>query len=421
MSDADALPLSRRGFALGVGAAGLAASAEARHVPRLAYRGCGLDALVQNREWAGNGKAFALMTHAGAIDARGRRSVDVVKSLLGDRLVVLFSPEHGLAGKADAGEAVADTRDAGTGLPVTSLYGARREPPAELLGRIDTLIIDLQDVGLRPFTYAATMIDAMRAATSAGVRVIVLDRPNPLGGLVVDGPRPEEGFSSPVAALPLPFRHGLTMGEIAQFMFRHMPMGSDLEVVHNHFWQRTDQTAIWRGKLAKPFAAPSPNLRSPQAVLAYAASVLIEGTNLSEGRGTARPFETIGAPWCQGEKLAKAMAALEFPGVRFAPLTFTPGTSKHAGKRCGGVQFEVVDEKSYDPLLTGLSLIAATHRLHPAEFTFLPGERPFFDLLIGNAWVRSMLLAGEPPAGIVKRWQGDVEAFKAERRGSLLY
>jgi len=413
--------LTRRAFTLGVGASGLSNPAWAQQVPNAAYRGCGLDVLARNGVSAGDGKAFALLTHAGAIDARGRRSVDVVKSVLGHRLVALLSPEHGLAGKAAAGEAVADTRDAGTGLPVTSLYGARREPPAELLGRIDTLIIDLQDVGLRPFTYAATMVDAMRAATSARVRVIVLDRPNPLGGLVVDGPRPEEGFSSPVAALPLPFRHGLTMGEIAQFMLRHMPMGSGLEVVHNHFWRRTDQTAIWRGTLAKPFAAPSPNLRSPQAVLAYAASVLIEGTNLSEGRGTTRPFETIGAPWCQGEKLAKAMTALELPGVRFAPLTFTPIASKHAGERCDGVRFEVLDEKSYDPLLTGLSLIAATHRLHPAEFTFLPGERPFFDLLIGNGWVRSMLLAGEPPAGIVKRWQGDVEAFKAERRSSLLY
>jgi uncharacterized protein YbbC (DUF1343 family) len=421
MSSTTGPTLSRRAFALGVGSAGLAMPVHAQQALRAAYQGCGLDMLARDPSLVGHGKAFALLTHAGAVDARGRRSVDVVKGLLGDRLVALLSPEHGLAGKAAAGEVVGDSRDAASGLPVTSLYGARKEPPAELLARIDTLIIDLQDVGLRPFTYAPTMVDAMRAASAAGVRVLVLDRPNPLGGLAVDGPRPEPGFTSPVSALPLPFRHGLTIGETAQFMFRHLRLEGDLQVVHNQSWQRANGIGIWRDKPPRPFAAPSPNLRSPQAVLAYAASVLIEGTNLSEGRGTARPFETIGAPWCRGEKLAKAMTALALPGVRFASLSFTPTASKHAGKRCGGVQFEVLDEERYDPLLTGLSLIAAAHRLHDGHFAFLPGERPFFDLLIGNAWVRSKLLAGDPPARIIKRWQGDVEAFKAERKDFLLY
>lgn len=413
--------LSRRAFALGAGSAGFSAPVWSRQGPRAVYQGCGLDAWARNPTATGDGKAFALLTHAGAIDARGRRSVDVVKDLLGDRLVALLSPEHGLGGKAAAGEAVGDSRDAASGLPVTSLYGARKEPPAELLARIDTLIIDLQDVGLRPFTYAPTMADAMRAASAAGVRMLVLDRPNPLGGLAVDGPCPEKGYTSPVSALPLPFRHGLTMGEIAELMFRHLQLDGDLTVMQNHFWKRADGTGIWRGKPPRPFAAPSPNLRSPQAVLAYAASVLIEGTNLSEGRGTARPFETIGAPWCQGDRLAKAMTALALPGVRFAPLSFTPTASKHAGKRCSGVRFEVLDEVRYDPLLTGLSLIAAAHRLHPGHFAFLPGERPFFDLLIGNGWVRSKLLEGEPPTAIVKHWQSDVAAFKAERESFLLY
>ena len=418
MRNAPALSLSRRAFALGLGAAGLSAPV---WPGRIARQLCGLDVLARGHWLPEGSKAFALLTHAGAIDRQGRRSVDVVQGVLGNRLIALLSPEHGLAGQAAAGEAVADGRDPASGLPVTSLYGARRVPPADLLARIDTLIVDMQDVGLRPFTYGATMADAMRAADAAGVGVLVLDRPNPLGGLAVDGPRPEPGFTSHVAALPLPLRHGLTMGEIARFAHHHLGLRGKLEIVKMERWQRSDQTAIWRGVKARPFAAPSPNLRSPAAVLAYAATVLIEGTNLSEGRGSERPFETIGAPWCDGERLAGAMTALDLPGVRFAPLSFTPATSKHQGQRCGGLRFEVVDEVRYDPLLTGLSLIDAVRKLHPGQFAFLGGERPFFDALIGNGWVRAMVLAGEAPGAIIRRWQDDLAAARAERARFLIY
>lgn len=424
MSDTAGPTLSRRTFALG-GSAAFAANPKATFFRATSaaptYVGSGLERLTAKVALAGTETAYALLTHAGAIDRQGRRSADLVKGLLGDRLVALLSPEHGLSGKAAAGEQVDDGHDTATGLPVYSLYGERREPPADLLARIGCLIIDLQDVGVRPFTYAATMVDAIRAASAKGVRVLVLDRPNPLGGWAIDGPLPEPGFTSHVGALQLPFRHGLTMGEIARLMHRQLKFANRLDVIKCTGWSRTLGTGIYRGKMASAFVPPSPNLRSPQAVLAYAASVLVEGTNLSEGRGTARPFETIGAPWCQGQALARAMQALKLPGVSFAPLSFTPSASKHKGKRCGGLRFTVVDEAAYNPLLTGLSLIAALRRLHPAHFAFLPGERPFFDLLIGNAWVREALLAGEAPAAIVQRWQGDVARFEQARKPALLY
>ena len=409
-----AVNLTRRHFALG--AAALAATPVFARAAPLAT---GIDRLVRDPALAGGGRAIAMLTHAGAVDQRGRRAVDGAAEVLGSRLVALLSPEHGLTGHAGAGEAVDDARDAATGLPVLSLYGARRAPPDELLARIDTLLIDLQDIGLRPFTYAATMIDALRTAAAKGVRVVVLDRPNPLGGLAIDGPRPDPALISHVGALPLAFRHGMTLGEIARMIATREGLPAT-EVVACTGWSRSEGTRIFApGRL--PFVPPSPNLRRARAVLAYAATVLIEGTNLSEGRGTARPFETIGAPWCDGAALARAMNALHLPAVHFAPTRFTPTASKHAGQPCGGIRFTARDEPAYDPLLTGLSLIAAIRDLHAADFAFLPGERPFFDLLTGQTWIREALLAGEDPHAIKRRWQGDVDEFAAERRESLLY
>jgi uncharacterized protein YbbC (DUF1343 family) len=293
----------------------------------------------------------------------------------------------------------------------SSLYGARRAPPPELLRQIDTVLIDLQDIGLRCFTYAATMSDVMRAAAKQGVRVMVLDRPNPLGGLKIDGPLMDPALASPVGALPTPFRHGLTLGELAGLIQANERLELDLSVLPMRGWTPAMGSTVF-GKGQLPFTPPSPNLRSPGAVLAYAASVLLEGCNVSEGRGTARPFETLGAPWCDGPALARALSALRLPGVRFSPLRFTPTSSKHAGQTCSGIRFVVLDETRYDPLLTGLSIVAALRRLHPQDFTFLLGERPFFDLLIGQSWVREALLLAEPAKAIVQRWQGDADRFR---------
>lgn len=408
--------LTRRAFTLGASA--LAAAPGLASTPPALKTG--VDRLLGGEGYDSHGRRVALLTHAGARDAFGRRSVDALAEFDGFELVALLSPEHGLGGTAAAGETVADGRDAATGLPVYSLYGTHRQPPDELLGRIDTILIDLQDVGVRPYTYAATMIDTIRTATARGVGVLVLDRPNPLGGLAVDGPFVAPGLASPVSALRTPFRHGLTLGELAFQIEHNERRDLDVAILPVRGWDRTMGVAAL-APWGRDFAPPSPNLRTPGAILAYAATVLVEGTNLSEGRGTETPFQTIGAPWCKGVELAGALTALELPGVQFAPIEFTPSSSKHAGSPCSGVSFEVDDEAAYNPLLIGLSLIAEARRRHPETFAFLPGERPFFDLLIGQSWVREALLAGDAPAAIVARWQDDATAFATERQEYLLY
>lgn len=401
------LPLSRRAFSLGAAALPLAPAIGGK-APKLQT---GLDRLVAGEGRSSMGGRIALLTHAGARDASGRRSVDAVAEVAGKKLLGLLSPEHGLDGKAAAGAAVPDGRDAATGLPVYSLYGQEGRRPQALLDQIDTIMVDLQDVGLRPFTYAATMIDVLHMAQQGGKQVYLLDRPNPLGGAKIDGPFVDPALASKVSALPTPFRHGLTITEVAVQVYANENMRFDIGGLAMKGWNRSIASEVFApGGLA--FTPPSPNLPSPAAVLAYAATVLVEGTNLSEGRGTPRPFETIGAPWCDGPRLAAAMTLLKLPGVRFAAGSFTPKSSKHAGKRCGGVQFSVTDEQAYDPLLTGLSLVAAVRQLHPKQFAFLQGQRPFFDLLIGQTWVREALLAGDAPAAIMQRWQGDVARFR---------
>ncbi|HEX4848790.1 MAG TPA: DUF1343 domain-containing protein [Novosphingobium sp.] len=411
------LRLSRRRF--GLGAAAAAALPGAAFAAKAEPFQTGLDRLVAGEGWLARGKSVALLTHAGAVDAKGRRAADAIAAMAEPDLVALLAPEHGLAGQLPAGADVPDGRDPATGLPVYSLYG-RTTLPTELLARIDTILIDLQDVGVRPFTYAWTMRTALRIAAEHGKRALVLDRPNPLGGRKVDGPMVDPALASPVGATPVPFRHGLTMGEMAGLIQADENLMVDLSVMPMKGWTRDRGIGVY-GRGGLPFVAPSPNLRSPGAILAYAAAVLVEGTNLSEGRGTPRPFETIGAPWCDGKALARTLTDLDLPGVRFKPVTFTPTTSKHSGQPCAGVRFEVRDEAAYDPLLTGLSLIAAARARHPDRFAFLPGERPFFDLLTGQAWVRQALLDGDSPAAIVRRWQTRLPAFRRLTRAFALY
>ncbi|WP_423142982.1 exo-beta-N-acetylmuramidase NamZ family protein [Parablastomonas sp. CN1-191] len=364
----------------------------ARRVPRVLT---GLDRLASGDVGTLAGQRIGLLTHDAAVAADGRRSVDVIAGLRGVTLAALFAPEHGLAGGAAAGEHVGDRRDTRTGLPIYSLYGARTAPePAQLAG-IDWLVVDLQDAGLRCYTYAGTAMAAIRAAQVAGLRTLVLDRPNPLGA-AVEGPMLDPALPlTPVTALPVPYRHGMTLGELARLL-----VGRNVEVAAMQGWRRADGTAVF-GSGRLPFVTPSPNLRSPAAMLAYAATVLIEGTNLSEGRGTAAPFQQVGAPWLIAAPVVAALKRAGLPGVHVAPTAFTPAASKHAGSRCQGIAMTVTDERRFNGFATGLALIAAIRAAHPDRFAFLPGKPPFFDLLAGAGAVRQGLEAGRSLAAIL--------------------
>jgi uncharacterized protein YbbC (DUF1343 family) len=352
----------------------------------------GLDRILTSDAARLAGKRIGLLTHDAAITANGQRGVDAIAALPGVKLAALFAPEHGLGGKAAAGEHIGDTVDGSTGLPIYSLYGSRPAPdPAQLAG-LDLLVIDLQDVGLRCYTYAGTAFAAMEAAAAAKVKVLILDRPNPLGGLVVEGPGVDESFDSAVTKLPVPFRHGLTLGELTGF-FALGGFGFNIMLSKLDGWTRDMGTEVFAPG-GMPFKPPSPNLRSPEAILAYAATVLVEGTNVSEGRGTANPFELIGAPWIDGAALIHDLKRNRLPGVRFSPADFTPDSSKHAGVACQGIRLTITDESSFRGIETGIALISALRRSAPEKFAFLPGKPPFFDLLAGRSWVRERLEHG---------------------------
>lgn len=363
------------------------------------------------------GKRIGLITNPTGVDRQLRSDIDLLARHPSLRLVALFGPEHGVRGNAQAGEKVGASRDAATGLPVFSLYGEHREPTPEMLKDIDVLLFDIQDVGARFYTYPYTLAGAMRAAKRAGIPVVVLDRPNPLGGVQVEGPVLEPEYASFVGQFPIPVRHGMTIGELARLFNDAFAIGAELHVVPVKGWNRNE--AEPGNKLS--WVAPSPNMPTPDTALVYPGTALFEGTNVSEGRGTTRPFETIGAPFINAEKLATHMNALGLPGVRFRPAWFTPTFSKHAGVLCGGVQIHVTDRNAFLPFRTGLALLKAIHDLHPQAFRFEAGEPPFFDKLAGNGWIRQSIEAGESVDVMEARWQPELRRFEETRRRYLLY
>jgi uncharacterized protein YbbC (DUF1343 family) len=374
----------------------------------------GLDRLPERADLLA-GRRVGLLCHGASFDGRLRHAADVVGA--SGRLTALFGPEHGLRGAAAAGDELGDARDEATGVPVFSLYGERLEPSAEQLDQIDLLVVDLQDVGARFFTYYVTMVHCLRACARAGKAVLVLDRPNPRGGEDVDGPRLRPELASMVGLPGLPIQPGLTIGEIARYFVRQERLDLELAVLEMTGWRRSMRWA----QTGLAWTPPSPGVPTLDTVAVYPGTCLFEATLASEGRGTTRPFEWIGAPAVSAERLA---AEAGDPGAHFQPVWFTPTAIKHQGAVCGGVFVRVADRRRYRPLRAALSLLATARRLFPEPFAWrppAPDDSWWIDRLTGSGAVRAAVEAAAPAAEIVASWRAELRAFREERRPALLY
>ncbi|MFJ6411791.1 exo-beta-N-acetylmuramidase NamZ domain-containing protein [Terribacillus saccharophilus] len=375
----------------------------------------GVEVLLDDQKELLKGKKVGLITNPTGIDSKMNSIVDLLHDDSDIELTALFGPEHGVRGDAQAGEYVESYIDEKTGLPVYSLYGQTRKPTPEMLKNVEVLVFDIQDVGTRYYTYIYTMAYAMEAAKENNIPIVVLDRPNPQGGLTVDGPVLEPEFSSFIGMYPIPTKHGMTVGELASFFNEEFNIGADLRVVKMKGWRRSmdfDDTGL-------PFVLPSPNMPTVSTTFVYPATGLIEGTNLSEGRGTTKPFELIGAPFINSTNLAAELNSLSLPGVKFRAASFTPTSSKHAGKLSHGVEIYVTDRADFDAVTTGLYIIKTIHDMYPDDFEFLSNN--FFDKLIGNDRVRTMILEEASVEEIMKRYKKELYEFKKVRKEYLIY
>lgn len=377
----------------------------------------GADRLVASFLHLLSGKHVGIVTnHTGRLSG-GTFLVDTLLAR-GITIVALFGPEHGIRGEAGAGDQVGDSRDPKTGIEVYSLFGERTKPTREMLGGVDILVYDIQDVGARFYTYISTMKLSMEAAAEARIPFLVLDRPNPLGGIRVDGPIIDDSLRSFVGIVPVPVVYGLTCGELAQMIngegWLANGIRADLRVIQMEGWRRD---MLWEDTQL-PWIPPSPNITTPGAALLYPATCFLEGTNISEGRGTTTPFQMIGAPFVHSGKLWASMAGLNLPGVRFSPCTFMPGWSKHAGKECHGITIEVTDGRSLDPLLVGLNLVGSLVRLEPDSLTF---RDRWFNRLMGQVRVLQLLKQGGEPERIRQEWGTGLKHFRQISSKYYLY
>ncbi len=357
-----------------------------------------------------SGKRIGLVTNLAVVNRDGRTTLDVLRTAPGVTIAALFSPEHGLDVALD--EKVASGEHAGLKVPVHSLYGETYRPKPEWLAGLDALVFDLPDVGVRFYTYHATLGHCLEAAAAATIPVIVLDRPNPVGGLRIEGPRlPKDrwgftGYSS------FPVRHGLTMGELGRWMNGEHRIGARLMVVPVQGWRRS----LWFDETGLPWANPSPNLRTLTQAILYPAVGLLEATNLTVGRGTDAPFEHFGAPWLDAVRVSGALNARRLPGVRFYPAAVTPASSKYANERCAVIRLQLLDREAFRPVRTGLEIAGVLLRVHPDRW-----ESAALDALLGDPDSRKALVGLVPPEKIAAGWRADEEAFASARKKYLLY
>lgn len=370
----------------------------------------GVDVLERDQWKPLQGRRIGLVTHAAGINRKGTSTIDLLRGAPGVTLVALFSPEHGLRSEQD--RKVADGRDPRTGLPVHSLYGEHTRPDEAALQGIDTLVYDLQDVGARFFTYTTTLGYLLEAAAPRKIKVVVLDRPNPIGGLAVEGPVLEQRRTSFTGYHPLPVRHGMTAGEMALLLNHERGINADLTVIRVEGWRRGDTF----DRTGLPWVNPSPNLRSVIAAMLYPGVALLEATNVSVGRGTDRPFERVGAPFIDGGKLAAALAEASLPGVRFTATSFTPTTSTHEGKLCFGVEIRIDEPARFEPVRAGLTLARALLRLYPGDF-----QARNILLLLGDEPTFTAITRGDPIDRVIAGFQPGLDAFLKVRETYLLY
>jgi uncharacterized protein YbbC (DUF1343 family) len=384
----------------------------------------GIDRLLDTDRALISGRRVGVVCNPASIDNAFRHTADRLAQDPDVIVAALFGPQHGF--RSDVQDNMIETphaADARRQVPIYSLYSETREPSAEMLRDIDVLVVDLQDVGTRVYTYIYTMANCMRAAARHGVRVVVCDRPNPIGGEAVEGNLLQPAYSSFVGQFPMPLRHGMTIGELARLFNDAFHIGAALDVVPLGGWRRS----MYHDETGVPWVIPSPNLPTLDSAIVYPGAVLFEGTRLSEGRGTTRPFELIGAPWIDGDRLAEAMNGLRLPGVHFRSAFFEPTFQKHAKETCGGCQIHVLNRQTFRPVETAVQLMAEFRRQNPARFPWR--EPPYeyehdkepIDILYGSDRLRLTLDAGGDVAALVSSWEADEASFRRTREPFLMY
>ena len=370
------------------------------------------------------GKRLGVIANQSSVDRKYRHALDLLLARRGCRVVAAFGPQHGVRGETQDNMVEWRTfRDRRTGLPTYSLYGKTRKPTVAMLRGLDALVFDVQDVGARYYTFIYTMALAMEACAEQDKEMIVLDRPNPLGGVRVEGYMMEEEYRSFVGLHPLPHRHGMSVGELALYFREERGIPCRLQVVPMKGWRRH----MWFDQTRLPWVLPSPNMPTLDTAVVYPGMCLLEGTELSEGRGTTRPFEIFGAPFIEPEKLVARLAEFKLPGVKFRPLYFKPAFQKFAAQVCGGAQLHVTRRRAFKPLLTGVAVLKAVHDLYPGQFQFrhrayeFVDQIPAIDLLMGGDQFRQQLMKGASLKEIEGPWTSQREEFLKLRKEFLLY
>jgi uncharacterized protein YbbC (DUF1343 family) len=370
----------------------------------------GVDVLEQDNFASLRGKHIGLITNQTGVDSQGRQTIDVLSHAEGIKLVAVFSPEHGIVGRAD--EPIANATDGATGLPVYSLYGDTRRPTDAMLKGIDTLVFDIQDAGVRFYTYIATMGYCMEEAAKHHIGFFVLDRPNPLGGEVIEGPKLDRDRPSFTGYFPMPVRYGMTIGELAKMFNAENKIGADLHVIAMVNWKRSeayDQTGL-------KWISPSPNLRTLNAAFVYPGIEILQAGGVSVGRGTDTPFEVFGAPWIQAAELTAALNRRGIPGVQFETTLFTPDDGLYKGEYCQGVSIIITNRGELDSMRVGLESAAALHHFYPQKFHLAKIIE-----LLGSQATLEQLQHGDDPTRIIAGWSSDLDKFRAMRAKYLLY